>query len=327
MCKVTVILPIYNVDNYLKQSIESVINQSFKNIEVILVDDGSTDDSPTICETYVEVDKRIKVIHKIHRGLSDARNAGIKIASGEWIFFLDADDWLASNAIETLLAYAENNFCDIVQCNFFYSFSKYNATDIDSKLPNMIHCRQGAMKLLVRNDTIKNFAWGKLYKAELVKNHLFDIGKYFEDSYWQYKIIDQCTRFGVVTQPLYYYRQRKQSISGEFSIRNLDLLYGQLQRLKFIDIHYPELTTYAFRTLWSTALQAKLCAKRCSHDIKEAYNDFWGNELVTSYNRYNLKYWSTKDKVAYMLSVKHPKIYPLFDLACRIHSHISFMFK
>lgn len=317
--KVSIIVPIYNVADYLTPCLNSVVHSaSFASFEVILVNDGSTDKSSEICRTYASRYPNITLINKTNGGLSDARNAGMAVASGEWIFFLDSDDWLVPNAIEILLAYAETSGSDIVQGNFYYAFPDHNDADIDATLPNRVFLRQEAMKQLVCNDMIKNFAWGKLYKAAFVKHHLFDVGKYFEDSYWQYKIIDQCTRLGVVTQPLYYYRQREQSISGRFSIRNLDLLCGQLQRLSFIENHYPELTPYAFRTLWSVALQAKQCARGCSLDVQNAYNDFWQKEIVVGYGRYATDAWTTRDRVAYRLSVKHPRVYVLFDLVCRI---------
>ena len=114
---VSVIVPIYKVEKYLNKCVDSIINQSYKNLEIILVDDGSPDKCGEICDKYAEKDSRVKVIHKENGGLSDARNAGIDIAKGDYLLFVDSDDWITSNICEVLIKNANDNLSDIIACN------------------------------------------------------------------------------------------------------------------------------------------------------------------------------------------------------------------
>lgn len=240
---ISVIIPVYNVAQYLSQCVESLFSQSFKELEIILVDDGSTDDCSDLCDEYERKDVRIKVIHKKNGGLSDARNAGMRIAKGEWIYFVDSDDWVAQDAIQKLYQFAVENHCDVVQGGLYYAYHDYLLCRKASKKEQKrtLLKRHDAMRELIINDRVKNFAWGKLYKADLIKDLFFPVGKYFEDSFWQHLVLDRVERYGIVDEPLYYYRQRKDSISGISSNRLNDLLGGNRERLNFIREKYPEL--------------------------------------------------------------------------------------
>lgn len=240
---ISVIIPIYNVSQYLSQCLDSVLAQSYKDLEIILVDDGSTDGCAVICDEYKGKDRRIQVIHKKNGGLSDARNAGMKIAKGEWIYFVDSDDWLAEEAIERLYEYAIVHNCDMVQGNMYYVYKDhmlYRQANGKERKRTILTCDE-AMRELIINDRVKNFAWGKLYKRGLIQDLDFPVGKYFEDSFWQHHIIDIVERYGIIDEPLYYYRQRGDSISGTSSTRFNDLLEGNRERLNFIRERYPEL--------------------------------------------------------------------------------------
>ena len=120
--KVSIIVPIYNVEKYIHKCIDSILSQTFTDFELILVDDGSPDKCGEICEQYALKDNRIKVVHKENGGLSDARNAGIDVASGKYIYFIDSDDWISPNSIISLLNFAEDNQCEIVQGGFYYAY-------------------------------------------------------------------------------------------------------------------------------------------------------------------------------------------------------------
>ena len=209
---ISVILPIYNVEAYLPQSVESVLNQTYKDLQIILVDDGAKDSSGSLCDEYAKKDSRIKVIHKPNGGLSDARNVGTEAATGDWIFYLDSDDWMEPNTLETLLDFAEKNYCDVVQGGLYYAYPDY-LLKREEKEPTLLN-REAAMKELIINDRVKNFAWGKLYKTALVKDLKFPKGKFYEDSYWQHLVMDRVNCYGILDTPLVYYRQRPDSISG-----------------------------------------------------------------------------------------------------------------
>lgn len=241
---ISVIIPIYNVDQYLSQCMQSVLSQSYKELEIILVDDGSTDKCPALCDEYEKKDARVRVIHKKNGGLSDARNVGMKMATGEWVYFVDSDDWLPQDATQKLFHFARENYCDVVQGGLYYAYQDHllyrKASEKEQK--QTVLGRNEAMRELIINDRVKNFAWGKLYKLDLLKDLPFPVGKYFEDSFWQHLVMDRVERYGIIDEPLYYYRQRGDSISGTPSGRLNDLLEGYEQRLVFIQKYYNELT-------------------------------------------------------------------------------------
>lgn len=240
---VSVVIPIYNVAQYLSQCVDSVLSQSYQDLEIILVDDGSTDECPKICDDYQQKDARIRVIHKENGGLSDARNAGMKKATGEWTLFVDSDDWIDQEAIAKLYQFAIENRCDIVQGNVYYVYADhllYRQASRKEQKNNVLSCQEAMRELLI-NDRVKNFAWGKLYKTDIIKDLDFPVGKYFEDCFWQHLAIDRAQRYGIVDEPLFYYRQRKDSISGIPSNRRNDLLEGNQERLNFIHERYPAL--------------------------------------------------------------------------------------
>lgn len=240
---ISVIVPVYNVMPYLEQCVGSLLGQTYKELEIIIVDDGSTDGGNEECEQYSSLDSRIKIIHKTNGGLSSARNAGMEHAVGDWIFFVDSDDWLDSDALFQLLQFAVSNNCDIVQCNHYYAYEHrllYRSPSKIEKVTTVLNNAE-AMKQLIINDRIKNFAWGKLYKADLIRHLKFPEGKYFEDSFWQHHVFHKATRIGLIDVPLYYYRQRMDSISGTPSAKFQDLIEGNSQRLEFIGEFYPGL--------------------------------------------------------------------------------------
>ena len=241
---ISIIVPIFKVEQYLSKCVDSVLSQSYKDIEIILVDDGSTDNCPSLCDEYAKIDNRVIVIHKKNGGLSDARNTGMKTAHGEWIFFLDSDDWIDDRTLEILYLFAIENGCDIVQGNFYYTYNDYLMYRCENSKEQVAHVlnRSEAMRELIINERVKNFAWSKLYKSSLVKKVDFPIGKFFEDSYWQHLIFHRIDKYGIVNDPLYYYRQREDSISGKITARYDDLIDGYRQRLEFVEINYPQYT-------------------------------------------------------------------------------------
>ena len=275
MNSLSVIVPIFNVEEYLPQCLDSLFKQDAPGaIEVILIDDGSSDSSPTICDDYLRRFTNVSVIHQENKGLSEARNAGISVASGDWIFFLDADDWLAPMALNTLLGFAETQSCDMVVGSFYYAYPSYLLYDnrwFKNQTP-FIMTREEAMRELILQHFFKNFAWGKLYRTAIVKEHLFRPHVFFEDVYWQHLIVHDAQRIGVITQPLYYYRQRANSISGTFSARNLDLLKGNEERFRFIMDRYPALTELAAKAFWSLCFQQKEFADGKFPEIKAFYD-------------------------------------------------------
>mgnify|MGYP002625390860 CR=1 FL=1 len=290
---ISIILPIYNVESYLRQCLDSLFSQfdaSF--MEVILVNDGSTDMSLDICKEYKRRYPEVIIINKENGGLSDARNAGLEAATGEYCYFLDSDDWLAPNAIKSLYDFAIEKECEVVQGGFYYAYDTHLLYDnrwINENIQPFVLSKVEAMKELLKQQYVKNFAWGKVYKTEIVKKHLFKKGAYFEDSFWQHLIIHEVNQYGVIPTPLYYYRQRSSGISGGFSLKNLDLLKGNEERLAFIEQEHPELTNLMAASFWKLAFQFQEIAKKHPDiEVKDAFSKFW--------NRINIQYKELFDK-------------------------------
>lgn len=246
---ISIIIPIYNVENYLKNCLESVIQQTYKNIEIVLVNDESTDRSIRIAEEYVQKDNRIRLIHQENKGLSGARNTGLKEAKGDFVFYLDSDDKLVPNALELLLDAAEKYDADVAQGNFYYDYPDHLLLNQQQQKEVEVYNRNEAMWALLEHKTVLNFAWGKLIKTDLAKKHKFPEGKFYEDTFWKSQIIHDCTTYVALKEPIHYYLQRPSGISGEFSIRNLDQLEDEVERLEFIKENYPEYISPAINLL------------------------------------------------------------------------------
>lgn len=237
---VSVIIPIYNVEAYLVDSLYSVRNQTYKHFEAILVNDGSTDYSAQIATEFVQDDPHFRLIHQKNKGLSGARNTGLKEAKGDFVFYLDSDDVLTNNALELLVNAATKHQADVVQGNFYYDYPDYLLLNNQQKEAIAVYDREEAMWALLEHKTVLNFAWGKLIRRDLAQKHTFPEGKYYEDTFWKYKIIHDAEKYVALKQPVLYYLQRESAISGAFSIRNLDQLEGEIERLEFVKKHYPK---------------------------------------------------------------------------------------
>ena len=226
---VSVIIPVYNVELYLHKCIDSVLNQTLRQIEVILVDDGSPDGSPAICDEYALKDARIKVIHKENEGLGYARNSGIEVATGEYITFLDSDDYLSENTLEVLYTYAKNNNLDIVRAarNQFHEEDKFSHWIKDSKLK--IYEGKDILKKIAlcyfsqpngSSDAALNLegsAWGALYHRELFNQHgvrfVSERDLVSEDFVFNYECACIANRIGKIKDTLYHYRINPKSLS------------------------------------------------------------------------------------------------------------------
>ena len=232
---ISVIIPIYKVENYLNRCVNSVVKQTYKNLEIILVDDGSPDNCPKLCDDWAKKDNRIRVIHKENGGLSDARNAGIDIATGRYICFVDSDDFIHSGYVEILFKNIEKEKADLAIC----SFEKvYGNAKVEESLDNKVTKVEGDdifKALLTGNNVDFVVAWSKLYKKELFNNLRFDVGRLHEDEFIVHKILLKCKKVVYTSAKLYYYQQRQDSIMGaeEFTSRNLDAFYAIEQRYNY----------------------------------------------------------------------------------------------
>ncbi len=232
MKKVSVIVPIYRVEKYLEVCVLSLLNQTYQNLEIILVDDGSDDNCPEICDKLSQKDKRIVVIHKENGGLSDARNTGLKIATGEFIAFVDSDDIVDSMFIECLYNIIENEKCDISICGIQKFKSEVNVTenrkrDEDIVIISPIEC-------FYKTDALFEVAWNKLYKRDIFGKITYPLGKVHEDIYTTYKVIMRAFKIGITSEQLYFYRQRTDSITGGIeNLPKLDIEQAYWERVSY----------------------------------------------------------------------------------------------
>ena len=221
--KISVIIPIYKVEEYLEQCVSSVINQTLKDIEIILIDDESPDKCPEMCDNFANQDKRIRVVHQKNRGLGGARNAGLEIANGDYIYFLDSDDWITPNGLELLYNKAVQTGTDLVltgETLFMEETNEYKDGWRDYKDKNSIE----GLNEKNLSDTFTP-AWGRLYKKDFIdKYKLRFVEKcYFEDNSWGEFMLLFAKKISFCPS-IYFYRQRKSSITGEFDLRGLDMI-------------------------------------------------------------------------------------------------------
>lgn len=252
---ISVIVPIYNVEKYLSKCIDSIINQTYKNLEIILVDDGSPDNCPKICDEYEKKDSRIKVIHKENGGLSDARNAGMKIAKGEYISFIDSDDFISENFINILYRNLSVSKCDIAECDIVKFVEDENPVEqLSDKKPLVVDTEKGLSMLIAENE-FHQYVTNKLYKSELIKGIYFEKGKLHEDEFWTYRIFGRARSICKIYDVMYFYFQRQNSIMGvSFNLKRLDSLEAKVQRQKYIDKNYPSVANQAKIDLFGTCI-------------------------------------------------------------------------
>lgn len=221
---ISIIVPIYNVEDYLDSCINSILNQTYKNFELILVDDGSPDNCPEICDRYAKIDSRISVIHKQNGGLSDARNVGLDVASGEYIMFVDSDDLIAPNCLQLLFDSACNYNSDIVISTQYKSFDNNIALETANINESMIVDSSKALEMIFCHNT-RWEAWGTLYKYNVFQDEKFPKNKLYEDLALIPKIISKAQKVCFIDAVIYYYFKRVGSImyNSKTKVKN-DLL-------------------------------------------------------------------------------------------------------
>lgn len=245
---VSIVIPIYNVEHYLRQCLESVTNQTYRNLEIILVDDGSLDNCPQICDATAAKDSRIIVIHKKNGGLSDARNAGLKKISGEFIFFIDSDDFITKDCIEQLVHESQKNYYDVV-------IAQHASSPIAPKIGKESIVKDFNTNLQIIEAFSKNIffpcAWNKLYKASFIKNNLitFKKGILFEDQLWSLHWIMQASSICIIQNTTYIYNARTASIMGSCkknlsqSLRSWEVILTEYNKL-FLTSNLPNQLKY-----------------------------------------------------------------------------------
>ena len=220
---ISIIVPIYNVEAYLKRCIDSILNQTYSNIEVILVDDGSTDRGGVICDLYCLQNANVKVIHQKNQGLSAARNTGIEASTGEWICFVDSDDYIEENMLEILHRTSVEDLSDMVICGFVRCDDEDHIIKVKSFERQCINSFQALERGMA--ESLFSVAWNKLVRRRCLGEIRFPKGKIYEDEFTTYRIIDRCETISLVDREFYHYTVRSSSITqNSYSVKNLDAI-------------------------------------------------------------------------------------------------------
>ncbi len=241
---ISIIIPVYKVEKYLDKCIESVVGQSYRNLEIILVDDGSPDNCPVMCDVWAEKDSRIKAIHKENGGLSDARNTGMAIATGEFIGFVDSDDWIHPEMYQNLYDLMTADGSDIAACGVEMVWEDGTSSRRLTRAGCCKLNREEAMRAIIEESWLKQPVWYKLYKTGLIWDIIFPVGKYHEDVFWSYQAVAKAEKVSVTDKVGYYYVQHNGSIMDEsYSLKRLDAIEAKKNRIHFINERFPAMET------------------------------------------------------------------------------------
>ena len=278
MEKVSIIIPAYNAEKYIKRCIDSLIGQTYKNIEVLIVDDGSTDNTPKILDDIANNDKRIVVIHKQNGGVSLARNIAIEKATGKYIMFTDSDDWLENDMVEKMLNKATSTSCDIVICGYNNYYE--NSKQLESKLLNPKNYKFFTELITDDKTNFGGFPWNKLMKKDCVKNLYNTNIHYFENLLFFLENFNTETKFEYINEPLYNYSINDTSAlhSKKYKIKKIT----SLKALKLVIPLLPESSIDFHKFLYINSFYENLYyINKEKHDLKLL--DEYKNDLKVFY--------------------------------------------
>ena len=299
--KISVIIPVYKVEQYLDKCVESVINQTYKNLEIILVDDGSPDNCPKMCDEWAKKDNRVKVIHKKNGGLSDARNVGIENATGTYIAFLDSDDYFDPTYCKTLHNLISKNSADVASTylNFVYENeedAKQHEQPIIEQKDEVVVEGIEVIKLLFNPPTPYFVMAQKMYKKEIFNNLRFTLNRLHEDDFLYYQVLAKTKKLVYTTKPLYNYLQRSGSIMHTRKDKSfIDFHDAYIEKTKFIEENYPEFKQDIYALLvWKFRYYYRRMNKKI---ISKEVRNMWLNSYKKYYKLLNKK--SLKDMLFY----------------------------
>lgn len=305
--KISVIIPVYNVESYLKKCVDSVLGQTYKNTEIILIDDGSTDSSPKLCDEYAKKFKNIKVVHKKNEHTAIARNTGIDVATGDYLFFLDSDDFINSKTFELLAKIFETNNVDCA-AGIWKNYFDFKETEqnIKRKDEHPIKILEKDYILDNLNNNLFNIVTNNLYKKELFDNLRFEPGIIHEDSLLAPKLYARVNKMACVEVETYYRYVNPNSYTHiSFNKRTYDLLKIGKKRIEYFknDTVPRKINSYKYCLSNITILYKKAyLANSDAKTLKEIKNEY---KLVYKESK---KYFTLKDKVKYLSFIIVPKI-------------------
>ncbi|MBQ8184491.1 MAG: glycosyltransferase family 2 protein [Lachnospiraceae bacterium] len=310
---ISVIIPVYKVEAYLRRCVDSVLAQTYEDLEIILVDDGSPDGCPAICDEYARTDARVQVIHQKNAGLSGARNAGLEIAKGAYFSFIDSDDYVTPDFIESLYEACISTGSDMSLCRWTYVHGEAipeAGSDREQQAVTTFTGRELLANLYIPDGAYYVVAWNKLYKRELFEEIRYPLGLIHEDEATTHKIFHKVKQGAFVDRPLYGYFVAPSSITRGFNPKRLDWITGVWERLDFLEEHdYTELMPKALQAFADGSIdiyfglvdyqpENKADQKRIRDLVKQ------GCKRVKRYGRFPLR-----TAIGYRLFVWMPGIY------------------
>lgn len=309
--KISIIVPIYNVEEFLDRCIESLVNQTYKNLEIILVDDESPDNSPAICDKWAALDSRIVVIHKKNEGVAVARNTGLSKATGDYIGFVDGDDYCFKNMYEHLMHNAIENDADISMCDYYESDTQVDDVDNANCTTELVDY-DTAMKSVCMGDYMYGVLWNKIYKAELVKNLEMPSLKCSQDLPYNYFAFKKAEKIVFSSEKQYFYRVRTTSTTkSKFG-------YGALDAVKAREIilkneqndEYEAYATKSYINSCFTALSGIISNQSCL----DKYDEIRNKILKHKKTALSSSLYCKRDKVKIMILSVSPGLYNKFIL-------------
>ncbi|MDP4467181.1 glycosyltransferase [Lacticaseibacillus paracasei] len=254
---VSVIVPVYNIKDEIRRCVDSLLIQTYEDIEIILIDDGSTDGSAAICDEMSELHSQVNVIHQNNMGISATRNTGVASASGELISFVDGDDYVAKDFIEFLVGLLSSTQADIAQCGHYIQYSSERRATKDTDQGLRIIGPKEALKSLCYNQIYDVTLWNKIYRRDIFKNIEFPVGERYEDTAVSYLLAERCKKIAIQMIPKYFYVQRYSSIANglQFTEAKYQFIEVGDQMADYISRNYPDL---------ERASEAKRCFVRLS---------------------------------------------------------------
>lgn len=323
-CLISVIVPVYKVEKYIHRCVNSILNQTFTDFELILVDDGSPDNCGKICDEYAEKDSRIHVIHKENGGLSDARNAGIDWvftnSNSEWISFIDSDDWVHPQYFEGMIKSAERFGTDITACKYNNSEGYTDFEDI----PEFDICLVDVEDFFVNKNTIATVAWGKIYKKEYFRQTRYPFAKLNEDEFVTFKLLFKNEKITYINNPMYFYFQNASGImKSEWNPKKLDALEA-------LDEQYCFFKKSPYQNAFKCVVEKYIWFLRENYDCIRNCSGYYEKDKTIADIRKNLRKClsqncieKTIEKNERLYSIAYPHLIKLYFFKKRVKKKIK----
>ena len=291
---ISVIVPVYKVESYLDKCISSIANQTYTNMEIILVDDGSPGNCPAMCDAWAERDNRIRVIHQKNQGGGAARNAGLDFASGSLIAFVDSDDYIAPDMYAHLYELLKSG-ADIAECSYVEVAG--NDAVFACGYETRSYTAQEAMAEHIQDRVFRQLIWNKLYRRHVMDDIRFPTDKKIDDEFFTYRALGNANTLIHSTKVCYAYRQQPESVMHSMPVeKRIQAVEAKTQRHTYIKAHFPELTNLSARDLWFTCIYQGQLALRAL-DKAEAEKILTNFENIMETHPFQTEGCSMKEKL------------------------------